>query len=42
MGILLRVDDKLCHGQVTGVVDAKGTTKEQLGLMMTGAGQEGG
>ena len=32
----------LCHGQVTGVVDAKGTTKEQLGLMMTGAGQEGG
>ena len=30
------------YSPLTGVVDAKGTTKEQLGLMMTGAGQEGG
>ena len=45
LDVLLELCDRilvLCHGQVTGVVDAKGTTKEQLGLMMTGAGQEGG
>ena len=45
LDVMLELCDRilvLCHGQVTGVVDAKGTTKEQLGLMMTGAGQEGG
>ena len=26
----------LCHGEVMGVVDADKTTKEQIGLMMTG------
>ena len=26
----------LCHGKVTGIVDAKTTTKEQIGLLMTG------
>ena len=43
LDVMLELCDRilvLCHGQVTGVVDAKGTTKEQLGLMMTGAGQE--
>ena len=45
LDVMLELCDRilvLCHGQVTGVVDAKGTTKEQLGLMMTGAGREGG
>ena len=45
LDVMLELCDRilvLCHGQVTGVVDAKGTTKEQLGLMMTGAGQDGG
>ena len=45
LDVMLELCDRilvLCHGQVTGVVDAKGTTKEQLGLMMSGAGQEGG
>ena len=45
LDVMLELCDRilvLCDGQVTGVVDAKGTTKEQLGLMMTGAGQEGG
>ena len=27
----------LCHGRVMGVVHAHKTTKEELGLMMTGA-----
>ena len=27
----------LCHGKVMGVVHAHKTTKEELGLMMTGA-----
>jgi simple sugar transport system ATP-binding protein len=27
----------LCHGKVMGVVNAESTTKEELGLMMTGA-----
>ena len=26
----------LCHGRITGLVDAKTVTKEQIGLMMTG------
>lgn len=39
LDVLLELCDRimvLCHGQVTGVVDAKTTTKEQIGLMMTG------
>ena len=30
----------LCHGSVTGIVDAKTTTKEKIGLMMTGSIRE--
>jgi simple sugar transport system ATP-binding protein len=26
----------LCHGEITGIVDAKTTTKEEIGLLMTG------
>ena len=26
----------LCHGRITGVVDARETTKEEIGMMMTG------
>ena len=46
MGIVVDLDvmmalcDKilvLCHGRVMGVVHAHKTTKEELGLMMTGA-----
>lgn len=39
LDVLLELCDRimvLCHGQVTGVVDAKSVTKEQIGLMMTG------
>jgi len=31
----------LCHGKVTGIVDAKAVTKEELGLLMTDAGEKG-
>ncbi len=43
LDVLLALSDRilvLCHGEVTGIVDAKTTTKEQLGLLMTGAGKE--
>lgn len=39
LDVLLSLADKimvLCHGKISGIVDAKSTTKEQLGLMMTG------
>ena len=39
LDVLLEISDRilvLCHGQVTGVVDAKTATKEALGLMMVG------
>ena len=39
LDVLLELCDRvlvLCHGRVTGIVDAKSATKEQLGLMMTG------
>ncbi len=39
LDVLLELSDRimvLCHGKVTGVVDAKSVTKEQIGLMMTG------
>jgi simple sugar transport system ATP-binding protein len=38
--VMLALCDKimvLCHGKVMGVVHAYKTTKEELGLMMTGA-----
>ena len=40
LDVMLELCDRimvLCHGKVTGVVDAKETSKEQLGLLMTDA-----
>ncbi len=40
LDVMLSLCDKimvLCHGKVTGIVNAKNTSKEELGLMMTGA-----
>jgi simple sugar transport system ATP-binding protein len=31
----------LCEGEITGIVNAKTTTKEQVGLLMAGQKQEG-
>lgn len=39
LDVLMELCDRilvLCHGKITGVVDAKTVTKEQIGLMMTG------
>lgn len=39
LDVLLQISDRImvmCHGEVIGVVDAKSTTKEELGLMMAG------
>ncbi len=39
LDVLLELCDRimvLCHGEVTGVVDAAGTSKNELGLLMTG------
>ena len=44
LDVLLELADRimvLCHGRITGIVDAKSVTKEQIGLLMTGgAGEE--
>ena len=40
LDVMLALCDKimvLCHGKVMGIVHAEKTTKEELGLMMTGA-----
>ena len=45
LDVLLELCDRImvmCGGIVTGLVDAKTVTKEQLGLMMTGCRLEGG
>ena len=45
LDVLLQISDRImvmCHGESTGVVDAKTTTKEELGLMMTGKRREEG
>ena len=45
LDVLLELCDRimvLCGGIMTGLVDAKNVTKEQLGLMMTGCRLEGG
>ena len=45
LDVMLALCDKimvLCHGKVMGVVHAEKTTKEELGLMMTGAVDLGG
>ena len=39
LDVLLELSDRimvLCHGRITGVVDAGETTKEEIGMMMTG------
>jgi ABC-type uncharacterized transport system ATPase subunit len=44
LDVLLELSDRimvLCHGEMKGIVDAKATTKEDLGLMMTGRSMEG-
>lgn len=43
LDVLLELSDRimvLCHGKITGIADAKRVSKEQLGMLMTGA--EGG
>ena len=43
LDVLLELCDRimvLCGGKVTGIVPAQAVTKEQLGLMMTGASME--
>lgn len=42
--VLLELCDKImviCGGKISGIVDARLATKEEIGLMMTGKGQEG-
>ena len=44
LDVLLALCDRilvLCGGRVTGVVDARTATKEQIGLMMTQSGKGG-
>lgn len=44
LDVLLQLADRilvLCHGKLTGVVNASETTKEELGMMMTGAMTKG-
>jgi simple sugar transport system ATP-binding protein len=44
LDVLIELSDRimvLCHGELKGIVDAKKTTKEELGLMMTGRSMEG-
>ncbi|MGN0349150.1 MAG: ABC transporter ATP-binding protein [Roseburia sp.] len=45
LDVLLALCDKimvLCGGKITGIVDARETTKEAIGRMMTGFGEERG
>ena len=44
LDVLLELADRilvLCGGKVSGIVDARNTTKEEIGLMMTGKGGDG-
>jgi simple sugar transport system ATP-binding protein len=44
LDVLLSISDRimvLCEGEITGIVNAKTTTKEQVGLLMAGQKQEG-
>ena len=39
LDVLLELADRimvLCHGKITGILDAKKTTKEEIGMLMTG------
>lgn len=43
LDVMLELCDRimvLCHGRVTGILDAKNATKEQIGLLMTGETNE--
>ncbi len=43
LDVMLELCDRImviCHGEITGIVDAHTATKEKLGLMMTGALRE--
>ena len=43
LDVLLELCDRilvLCGGEVSGVVDARTTTKEEIGLMMTSIGSK--
>jgi simple sugar transport system ATP-binding protein len=43
LDVLLELSDRimvLCGGRVSGIVDARKTTKEEVGLLMTKHGQE--
>ena len=45
LDVLLALCDRilvLCDGKVTGIVDARTATKEQIGLLMTHTGKGGG
>lgn len=44
LDVMLELCDRimvLCHGKITGIVDAKTSTKEEIGLLMTNAGKKG-
>lgn len=39
LDVLLELSDRimvLCHGKITGIVDAAKATKEEIGMLMTG------
>lgn len=43
LDVLLELSDRimvLCHGKITGIVRAEKTTKEEIGMMMTGENRE--
>lgn len=45
LDVLLELSDRImvmCHGEIMGIVDAKDTTKEKIGLMMSGISSEEG
>ena len=45
LDVLLELSDRilvLCHGKVTGVVDARQTTKDEIAMLMVGGGKEAG
>lgn len=44
LDVLLSISDRilvLCHGEVSGIVDARKATKEEVGLLMTGVKKTG-
>ena len=43
LDVLMELSDRImvmCHGQVTGVVDARTATKDDIALLMVGGGKE--